>query len=79
MVDNSSIKIIFESNPELVEREVNRWTCEPALLKNPKLNCKMNTGHIYKLRHPHKRCNFQLSNAPRNINNGEELVEKSSN
>ena len=54
-----------------------RCTTPPApLLKNLKLKFEMNTGHIYKMKHPPKRCNFQLSNAPKNMNNGEELVDK---
>ena len=57
--------------------QVIRCTTPPALLlKNSKLKFEMNTGHIYKVNHPPKRCDFQLFNAPRNINNGEELVEK---
>jgi len=48
----------------------------PSLLKNSNLNCKTNTGHIYKFKHPPESCNFQLSNAPRNIKNGSQLVKK---
>ena len=54
-----------------------RWTTPLAsLLKNPKLNCKTNTGHIYKFKHPPKSHTFQLSNTSKNMNNGEELAEK---
>ena len=54
-----------------------RCTTPPAsLLKNPKLNCKANTGHIYKIKHSPESCYLNLSNAPKNINNGEEMAEK---
>ena len=48
----------------------------PSLLKNSQLNFKTNSGHIYKFKHTTEFWDFQLSNEPKNINNGEELVEK---
>ena len=51
-------------------------TSAVLLLKNLKFNCKMNTGHICKFKHPPKNYDSQLSNIFKNINNGEELVEK---
>jgi hypothetical protein len=48
----------------------------PSFLKNPQLNYKTNTGHIYKVKHSTNRCDFQLSDAFKNAENGPELVEK---
>ena len=44
-----------ENGPELVE-----ITCRspPSFLKNSNLNCKTNTGHIYKFKHPPENCNL---------------------
>jgi len=47
-----------------------------CLKKKSQLNCKTNTGHIHKVKHRPESCNSQLSNAPKNIKNGAELVEK---
>jgi hypothetical protein len=48
----------------------------PSFLKNSNLNCKTNTGHICKVKHRPKSCNLQLSNEPKKVKIGEELVEK---
>ena len=67
----------INNGKELVENKIIRYTTPPAsLLKNPKLNCKANTGHIYKVQNRPKRCNSKLSNAPKNAENGPESVEK---
>jgi len=53
-----------------------RCTTPASLLKNPQLNCKTNTGHIHKVKHPPESCNSQLSDALKKMKNGSELVEK---
>ena len=46
------------------------------IAQNSKFNCETNTGHIYKVKHSPESWNLQVSNEPKNINIGEELVEK---
>ena len=45
-----------------------------SVLKNLQLNPKTNTGHIETIKHAPKRYNSQLLDAPKNIENSEELV-----
>ena len=71
VVDNNSIKIIFESNLEKVER---MNLSANIICQKSKFNCKTSIGHINKLKHSSKRCDSQLSNAP--IKNGPKLVKK---
>jgi len=47
------------------------------ICQKSKFNCKTSTGHINKLKHSPKRCDSKLSNAPKNMKNGPELVKKS--
>ena len=46
------------------------------ICQNSKFNCETGTGHINKLKHSSKRCDSQLSNAPKNVKNGSESVKK---
>jgi len=45
-----------------------------SFLKNPQFNPEANTGHIEMIKHAPKRYDSQLSDAPKNIENREELV-----
>ena len=47
-----------------------------SFLKNPKLTCKTNTGHINKVGHPPESCDLGLSNEPKNAKNGPVWVKK---
>jgi hypothetical protein len=75
---------IFLTNPRTWRLVKNWWRNKaityrspaPSFLKNPQLNCKTKAGHIYKVKHPPKSWNSQLSNKPKNMKIGEELVEK---
>ena len=42
--------------------------------KNPKLNCKLNTGHIHMIKGSLESYELQLSNKPRNAKIEEKLV-----
>lgn len=46
------------------------------IFQNSKFNCETGNGHINKAKNAPKRCNSQLSNAPKNIENSLESVEK---
>jgi len=41
-----------------------------------KLNCKLNTGQIHKVKHISERYDLYLSNEPRNAKIGQELVNR---
>ena len=45
-----------------------------TILKNPKLNCKLNTGHIHMLKIVSESYNLQPSNELKNTETGQELV-----
>ena len=45
-----------------------------SFLKNPQLNFEVNTLHIEKVKHATKRYDSLLSDAPKNVKNGEELA-----
>ena len=55
-----------------------KWLVPPppsaSFLKNPQLNFEANTGHIKEIKHSTERYNLQLSDAPGNVESGEELV-----
>jgi len=81
-MDMKAIITSFLTHPRTLKTSQNRHiyevistTSPPAsLIKNPKLNCRMNTGHIDNIKHSPKSYDYQLSNASKNIKNEPEQI-----
>jgi len=63
-----------EGGPEKWEAQAVRFFSPCFSSQNLRLDCKLNTGHIYKIKSSSESYNLQLSNESRNAMNGQELV-----